>query len=111
MDFRISSLMSGLIYIETNYFAHSTALGVFYAFLFINEGLVDFNKSVYLPLNRTNSLNYTLFNALSPGKYSIFAYDIESSGVLNEGESYPAFIQHNITVFNRSGIIRGKETY
>lgn len=107
MDFRILSIMSNsVIYIETNYFTHSTSIGVLYAFLFIHERLIDFSKSVYLPLNRTESLNFMLFNVLSPGQYKVFAYDIESDGTLKEGENYPAFAS-DVTVFDENNQFQG----
>ena len=76
--------------ITTEYFEYSTAMGALYIFIFINEDRsLEFNKSIYLPLNRSSSHNYTLPD-ISPGIYQMSVYDIESSGKLHDGVGYSA---------------------
>ena len=76
--------------ITTEYFEYSTAMGALYIFIFINEDRsLDFKISIYLPLDRNSSLNYTLPD-LSPGQYQMFVYDIDRDVTLHPGVSYPA---------------------
>ena len=76
--------------IATEYFEYSTAMGALYIFIFINENRsIDFKKSIYLPLDRSSSHNYTLPD-ISPGQYQISVYDIESGGKLHDGVGYSA---------------------
>ena len=76
--------------ITTEYFEYSTAMGPLYIFIFINEDRsIDFKKSIYLPLDRSSSHNYTLPD-ISPGQYQMFVYDIDSDVALQENMNYPA---------------------
>ena len=76
--------------ITTEYFEYSTAMGALYIFIFINEDRsLDFNKSIYLPLDRNSSHNYTLPD-ISPGQYQMSVYDIDSNVTLHDSVSYPA---------------------
>ena len=76
--------------ITTEYFEYSAAMGALYIFIFINEDRsIDFNKSIYLPLDRSSSHNYTLPN-ISPGQYQMSVYDIDSDATLNNSVNYPA---------------------
>ena len=76
--------------ITTEYFEYSTAMGALYIFIFINKDRsIDFKKSIYLPLVRSFSHNYTLPN-ISPGQYQMFVYDIENDVTLHDSVSYPA---------------------
>ena len=76
--------------ITTEYFEYSTAMGALYIFIFINKDRsIDFKKSVYLPLDRSSSHNYTLTD-ISPGRYEMFVYDIESEVTLHDSVNYPA---------------------
>ena len=74
----------------TEYFEYSTAMGALYIFIFINEDRsLDFKKSIYLPLDRNSSHNYTLPD-LSSGEYQMSVYDIDRDVTLHESVSYPA---------------------
>ena len=76
--------------ITTEYFEYSTAMGALYSFIFINEDRsIDFKKSIYLPLDRRSSHNYTLPN-ISPGQYHMFVYDIDSDITFHDGADCPA---------------------
>ena len=76
--------------ITTEYFEYSTAMGGLYIFIFINEDRsIDFKKSIYLPLDRISSYNYTLPD-ISPGQYQMFVYDIDRYVTLHDSVSYPA---------------------
>ena len=76
--------------ITTEYFEYSTAMGALYIFIFINEdSSVDFKKSIYLPLDRSSSHNYTLPD-ISPGQYQMSVYDIDSNVTLHDSVNYPA---------------------
>ena len=76
--------------ITTGYFEYSTAMGALYIFIFINEDRsIDFKKSIYLPLDRSSSHNYTL-PEISPGQYQMSVYDIDSNATLHDSVNYPA---------------------
>ena len=76
--------------ITTEYFEYSTAMGALYIFIFINEDRsLEFNKSIYFPLNRSSSHNFTLLD-LSPGQYQMFVYDIDGDVTLHDSVNYPA---------------------
>ena len=76
--------------ITTEYFEYSTAMGALYIFIFINEdGSIDFKNSIYIPLDRSSSHNYTLPD-ISPGQYQMSVYDIDSDATLHESVNYPA---------------------
>ena len=76
--------------ITTEYFEYSTAMGTLYIFIFINEDRsIDFKKSIYLPLDRSTSHNYTLPD-ISPGQYQMSVYDIDRDVTLHDSVSYPA---------------------
>ena len=76
--------------ITTEYFEYSTAMGALYIFIFINEDRsIDFKKSIYLPLNRNSSHNYTLPD-ISPGQYQMFVFDIDRDVTLHDIVNYPA---------------------
>ena len=78
--------------IETEYFEYSTAMGALYIIIFVNEDrLIDFTRSLYLPLDRNSSHNYTLPN-ISSGQYQVLVYDIDSNVTLYDSVSYPAYI-------------------
>ena len=77
--------------ITTEYFEYSTAMGALYIFIFINEDRsIDFKKSIYLPLDRSSSHNYTLPNISTPGQYQMFVYDIDRDVTLHDSVNYPA---------------------
>ena len=91
--------------ITTEYFEYSTAMGALYIFIFINEDRsIDFKKSIYLPLNRSSSHNFTLPD-ISPGQYLMFVYDIESDVTLHDSVNYPA----NSNTFFISDYAQGNE--
>ena len=78
--------------ITTEYFEYSTAMGALYIFIFINEDkFIDFKKSIYLPLDRSSSHNYTLPD-IFPGQYQMSVYDIDRDVILHDSVSYPANI-------------------
>ena len=94
--------------ITTEYFEYSTAMGALYIFIFINEDrTIDFKKSIYLPLDRSSSHNYTLPD-ISTGQYQMSVYDINSDVTLHGSVSYPA----NTEVFSIiSGYPQGKDNF
>ena len=94
--------------ITTEYFEYSTAMGALYIFIFINEDRsIDFNKSIYLPLDRSSSNNYTLPD-ISPGHYQMSVYDIDRDVTLHDSVSYPA----NTDMFSiTSDDLQGKEKF
>ena len=77
---------AGILYSE-----YPCATGALVILVFITESRdVDFTKSVFLALSRTESSNYTLPFNLSLGQYKILAYDIEIDGTLDIGVGYSA---------------------
>ena len=56
---------------------------------------INFSKSAYIFLDRDTSYNYVPLFQLSPGSYFIFAYDIESNGLINSGVINPAIAVAN----------------
>ena len=88
------------ISIETNYFRNSSVIGALYIFILcVSRGDVIFS---YQPFNRTESLEHNI--PLVP--YLALAYDIESDGLLYDGDgvSFPASI-NNISNY---GVDHGK---
>ena len=76
--------------ITTEYFEYSTAMGALYIFIFINEDRsINFKKSIYLPLDRSSSHNYTLSD-ISPGQYQMSVYDIDRDVTLHDSVTYPS---------------------
>ena len=94
--------------ITTEYFEYSTAMGALYIFIFINEDRsIDFKKSIYLPLDRSSSHNYTLSD-ISPGHYQMFVYDIGKDVTFYDSVSYPV----NTDIFSIiSGDTQGKDNF
>ena len=94
--------------ITTEYFEYSTAIGALYIFIFINEDrTIDFKKSIYLPLDRSSSRNYTLPD-ISPGQYHMFVYDIDRDATFHDSVSYPA----NTNIFSIiSNDAQGKDNF
>ena len=89
--------------ITTEYFESSTAMGALYILIFINEDRsIDFNRSLYLPLDRSNSLNYTLPD-VCPGRYQMLVYDIDSDITFHDGVSFPANTDMYTINDNRQG--------
>ena len=94
--------------ITTEYFEYSTAMGALYIFIFINEDRsIDFKKSIYLPIDRSSSHNYTLPD-ISPGQYQMFVYDIGSNATLHDSVNYPANTNMFSIISNDS---QGKDDY
>ena len=76
------------------YLENSPAMGVVFVLLFTDDaGSVNFTKSLYLVLNRTESTNF-LQNNITQGHYNILAFDVEEDGRL---WSSPA-VQETVTV-------------
>ena len=93
--------------ITTEYFEYSTAMGALYIFIFINKDRsIDFKKSIYLPLDRSSSHNYTLQD-ISPGQYQMSVYDIDRNVTLHDSVSYPA----NTNMFSISDDPQGKDNF
>ena len=60
-------------------------------FVIIDENRIDFTKSVFLCLQKSDSQSYLLPFSQSPAElYVISAYDLEKDGLLTAGEAYPA---------------------
>ena len=87
--------MDAEITVETDYFEHSSASGALYIFVFYASRVDDTTKSIYLPLDRNTSLNYTLPFSLGAGRYNV--YDIESDETLASGVGYPAVNREIVT--------------
>ena len=83
-------------------------MGALYIFIFINEDRsIDFKKSIYLPLDRSSSHNYTLPD-ISPGQYQISVYDIGRDETFYDSVNYPA----NTDIFSIiSGDTQGKDNF
>ncbi len=97
IDKSISIDDRGEVRITTKYFNHfsSSAMGAFVAIMFTDDndgGSISFTRSVYLPLNKRMSQNYTLPFDLYPGDYLVYVYDIEINKRLKNGVNYPASI-------------------
>ena len=94
MNATIVETQANIIELETLYYDHSTASGALFSFVFITEsGDVDFSSSFLLALDDITSHRYTLPFDLYPGRYDVFAYDIEQGGILANGVRYPAIVQ------------------
>ena len=76
--------------VRVSYLKHSRAAGALLVLVFVDCGIVNFNKTAFLALSRNSSLQYTLPFQLHPGQYGMFLYDIESDGTLASGVGYPA---------------------
>ncbi len=90
------------INIVTDYFEHSSAAGAFFIFVFLTGKTVDLTRTVYLALDRNTSRNHTLPFSLSPGRYDVCVYDIESDGTLASGVGYPAVVRE-LVISNATG--------
>ena len=85
--------------ITTEYFEYSTAMGALCIFIFIDEDRsIDFKKSIYLPLDRSSSHNYTLLD-ISPGQYQMSVYDIKG----DKRVGYPASTDQFTVAGNSQG--------
>ena len=59
--------------------------------LLITEGGgVDLNSSVYHVIERVETKSVNQFGNITSGTYKALAYDIESNGILDLGETSPA---------------------
>lgn len=84
--------------VASHFIYMSQARGVLYAFIYIGDSeTVDFERSVYIPVVKSVAENGTLFLNISRGNYSVFAYDIEFTGNL-QNSSLPAAIIGTIQV-------------
>ena len=73
------------------YHAGSNAKGALLNFIFeTDNGCIDFDKSVILPVKSNITRGYILPIRLFPGEYRVFFHDIEQSGTLLSGLGYPA---------------------
>jgi hypothetical protein len=91
------------VIIAAAYSEHSCAAGALLILILMNnDESVDFTKSTFLALDRNVSLGYMLPFDLYPGKYKVFAYDIESDGTLASGVGYPA-VNRELVISNTTG--------
>ena len=80
--------------IETNYHINSKSSGAFFIFVTsdVENGVVDWEQSVHLPLSRNDSHSYiipfTMCQCASK-RTSVFVYEILSNGVLHSGVFFP----------------------
>ena len=104
-----ASITDNDILISTDYFAHSSALGALYTFLFMDEnGVINLKKSIYLALNKSASLRHYLQYTLNRGTCIVLVYDIESNGRLPISDAdrrvgYPAVYRNLTTSEDTSG--------
>ena len=65
-------------------------MGALYNNFYINEDRsINLKKSIYLPLDKSSSHNYTLPD-ISPGQYQMFVYDIGRNVTFHNSVNYPA---------------------
>ena len=80
-DIRSASvdIVENVVMLITRYFEQSTASGALFAFIHVgSDRIVNFNKSVCLAIDRDTSHRHSLPFDLHPGRYKVFAYDIET---------------------------------
>ena len=94
-----------------NFTEHSEAAGALLNFIFVNEDnvTIDFTKSRVLTAERTSvSQGLTLpLNMWYPGRYMLYAYDIESDQRITNEVQYQAS-NGSISVLNGKGMSCGK---
>lgn len=91
--------------VSARYYNNSDASGALFNFVYNDQsGSVSSNRSVFFPLDRNASHNYTLPFNLNPGNYLVCVYDIEHDGTLSNGVRYPAASDELILTENVHGI-------
>lgn len=91
MNFFIREI-DGQIEIETVYSEGSNAAGVLYSFIDqkdVSEISSNDSMSLVFALDR-NTSRHNISLPLDPGRYKIFAYDIEQNGTISNRVNYPA---------------------
>ena len=85
----LQGLAPNTIALSTAFPLDSTALGALFALLSVDSaGSVNFVKSVYVVLSRTESQRFELSN-ISPGSYIVYVFHLGSRGRLRIGENAP----------------------
>lgn len=94
--------------VGAEYVTNSNATGGFFIFLFISENdtaVVDFNRSVYVCLERNTTIDGQVLPLQLPaGDYIVSAYDIEANGRIDTGLVKPA----DTVAYSQDGNTRGK---
>ena len=81
--------------VNISYVENTKAKGALCILIFVHDGRVDFNSSVFVFIQRNEQMPILY---LRPGKYDVVCYDVESNGRLLPGVGYPAYVQKiNIT--------------
>ncbi len=68
--------------LTTLFAQNSSAAGVFYAIINIDNDNYNFNHSLFLPVSREHA-NNKVVDLVSSGTYKIFSYDIESDNMVH----------------------------
>ena len=82
------TLSANYLHIES-----STAVGALFVLLLVDDtGNISFSKSVYLALDRMESVQFMQSN-ISQGNYTVLAFRLEQNGRFMLGQVLPATIE------------------
>ena len=75
----------------TDFIEETSATGALLSFIYVNEGVVNFELSHWITVNRLAvSRGYIPPLNFQPGEYIMYAYDIENNTRLQDGIAYQA---------------------
>ena len=96
-----AEITSSYVLLTTSFVNNSSARGVLYAFMYLNNGNIDFSKSRYLPVKKAEAelgINVTDVELIG-GTYRILSYDIEKNFRI-QGSGSPADVFCNDSTCN-----------
>ena len=88
-------MVSSYLLLKTSFVNNSSAQGVLYAFMYLNDGIIDFSKSRYLPVKRFEAelgINVTDVEIFK-GLYRILSFEIEKNFEI-QGDGSPADVTY-----------------
>ena len=86
------------VVVTVNFVVKTRAIGALLNFIYINEGVVNFELSHYITVNISAvSRGYAPPLNFMPGEYIMYAYDIEKNKRIQDGIAYQAS-SNNFTV-------------
>ena len=88
---------------SVSFCGNAAADGVLLSFLFIEDGNVDFSRSVLQVLDRNESLNYPLMFDYN-GQYEFYAYSVADGGTFASGIIPPAVTDTFSTTAGNNGM-------
>ena len=88
--------------VNIHYVENTKAKGALCILIFVRDGHVDFDSSVFIFIQRNKELPISM---LRPGQYDVISYDVESNGRIQAGVGYPAYVQNVIHTGKRNFIL------